>query len=120
MQYSVSPRVNLSIFGPNPSENVSTRTPRRRAARKCPSSCTKISTPRTKRNDTRVVTRGSSTFRLYGQSFRLGPGPGVHLPDELQCYDGFHRVGVQRLLDHGGNRREPETPLEKRRHRHLV
>ena len=34
-------------FGPKPSENVSTRTPMRRAIRKCPSSCTKISTPRT-------------------------------------------------------------------------
>ena len=31
MQYSVSPRVNVSSFGPKPSENVSTRTPMRRA-----------------------------------------------------------------------------------------
>ena len=29
MQYSVSPRVNSSSFGPKPSENVSTRTPMR-------------------------------------------------------------------------------------------
>ena len=41
MQYSVSPRVKLTSFGPKPSENVSTRTPMRRAIRKWPSSCTK-------------------------------------------------------------------------------
>ena len=43
-------------FGPKPSENVSTRTPMRRAMRKCPSSCTKISTPRTNRKASKVVT----------------------------------------------------------------
>ena len=56
MQYSVSPRLTFRIFGPKPSENVSTRTPTRRAARKWPSSCTKISTPSTNRNARRVVT----------------------------------------------------------------
>ena len=48
-------------FGPNPSENVSTRTPTRRAARKCPSSWTKMRTPRTKRKARRVVNYRTSS-----------------------------------------------------------
>ena len=54
-QYSVSPRWTLRIFGPNPSENVITRTPFQRASRKWPSSWMKTSTPSTNRNASNVV-----------------------------------------------------------------
>ena len=48
--YSVPFRVQdirqrpMPIGGPKPRQNLSTRTPHQRATRKCPSSCTKIST----------------------------------------------------------------------------
>ena len=69
MQYSVSPRRTLMSFGPNPSENVRTRTPYQRATRKCPSSCTKIRTPRTNRNASGVWSRARiSDIQLYDRS----------------------------------------------------
>jgi hypothetical protein len=42
--YSVSPRVKAKMLGPKPMENRVTFTSSALAARKCPSSCTKMST----------------------------------------------------------------------------
>ena len=47
--------LTFRILSPKPSENVRTRTPCRRAARKCPNSWTKIRTPSTKRKANSVI-----------------------------------------------------------------
>ena len=47
-EYSVSPFVVWKMAGPMPMENSFTRTPQAFAARKCPSSCTAMSTPKIK------------------------------------------------------------------------
>src|ERR1051326_5611714 len=127
MQYSVPPRLTLTSFGPKPSENVSTRTPMRRAIRKCPSSCTKISTPRTNRKARVLVTSspGGSRRRLYPtrRARGVGSGPAVDLPHIVEAanvpvvglLEDVHRVAND--LRDGG---EGKTLAEKRRHRHLV
>src|SRR6185436_9354844 len=62
-RYSVSPFVHLISGGPNPSENLSTRTPRHLATRKCPSSWTKITSPsRSKPGRTRDQITGNSLW----------------------------------------------------------
>src|SRR3954469_5664734 len=107
MQYSVSPRFTLSSLGPNPSENVSTRTPMRLAIRKWPSSCTKMSTPRTNRNATMLVTEDTLETglgrRLYSscRSRRELAGPAVDPAHLVQTRHGSRAdalIRVHRLL----------------------
>ncbi len=98
-QYSVSPLLKDRILGPNPSENVRTRTPMRRAIRKWPSSCTKISTPSTKMNARKVVTRTPCSFA----------GPFIVT---RPC--GRQRTCGRRRRSHG--RRRGRGPLDPRPH----
>src|SRR5438128_963320 len=106
MQYSVPPRLMEISFGPKPSENVSTLTPMRLAIRKWPSSCTKISTPRTKRNARVLVTRWlrGSRRRLYPTRRPAGEGasPSVDFADIVEAAyarDAFAVVRVHRSPD---------------------
>src|ERR1019366_10006351 len=99
--------------------------PTRLAARKCPSSCTKTSTPSTNANDTTVITvfkTESSDLQFY---------PARHLasivarPCVHRAYFGQRRhlgrdVRVHRALDHQGDRGETEVPVEKARDRYFV
>ncbi len=116
MQYSVSPRWTLRIFGPNPSENVITRTPFQRASRKWPSSWMKTSTPRTNRNDQLNVSscrdnRQLLILTLSGQLGRVHPGPRVDPPHLGQRRRRLGRMRVHRLLDDPWNLREAEPAL---------
>src|SRR6185369_5437557 len=134
MQYSVSPRLTLISFGPKPSENVSTRTPMRRAIRKWPSSCTKMRTPRTNKKASTVNISpggpgtGKSRDRLYSsrRPGRERPGPAVDFPDISKSRKtgdtrgAVQFVGVHGVPDHIGNAGERQPCLEKRRDRHFV
>src|SRR3979411_2063002 len=119
-QYSVSPRRMLNNFGPKPSEKVNTRTPCQRATRKCPSSCTKTSTPRTKRNGRSVDIRtsgdhGAGTNHL--SSIRAGPA--VQFPDFRHVRGAATARAIapgmrlQRRLDGGCDARKRELPLKE-------
>src|SRR4029079_10663606 len=124
MQYSVSPRRTLRSFGPNPSENVSTRTPMRRAMRKCPSSCTKIRTPSTKTKAKMLV--------ITGLGARLYPTRRAPCETARPCVDGsplgqrtdvrrmFAFVGLHRVGDQHGNAREGQPLIQECGHRDLV
>src|SRR5215203_1973222 len=124
-QYSVSPRVNDRTLGPNPSENVRTRTPIRRAIRKWPSSWTKISTPRTNKKLRMVVICNYLYVRVYFMGLLLGEpaGPAVDRPHVIQG----GRLASTRLLirvHRGGYQNwygdERNSPFEKGRHRNFV
>src|SRR6185503_18541070 len=127
MQYSVSPRLKLSSFGPKPSENVITRTPMRRAIRKWPSSCTKISTPRTNRKARALVTMspGRLRNRLYPSP---SPGgelarPPVDRAHVVQAGDRRRAVLLERVhrqADDFGDAHEAQAGLEECRHGDLV
>src|SRR6185437_2301970 len=116
MQYSVSPRCVLSSFGPKPSEKVSTRTPMRRAIRKCPSSCTNTRTPSTNAKASRVTTDGSSSST-----------PGRHKGRPLQTPETrrFHRelrqqvagTGARPVVDGAHLRERPDSERLVRSHR---
>src|SRR4051794_35448639 len=119
MQYSVSPRLTFSSLGPKPSENVSTRTPMRRAIRKCPSSCTKMSTPRTNKKASTVnISPGGrepekSGDRLYSsrRPGRERPSPAVDRAHIVQAGDVRGAVAlicVHRVPDDVGNAGEAE------------
>src|SRR4051794_21544902 len=131
MQYSVSPRFTLISLGPKPRENVSTRTPIRRAIRKCPSSCTKMRTPRTNKKASTVnISPGGrepekSRDRLYSSrgSGRERTSPSVDLPHVGEAADASGPIGlvpVHGVANDVGNARKSQALAEECRHRHLV
>ena len=61
--YSVSPQRRANTIGPKPIENRCTSTPRRLATMKCPSSCTKTSTPSATPNASNVNTGEGTCIR---------------------------------------------------------
>src|SRR3954451_9233268 len=109
MLYSVSPRRKLSTVGLNPSWNFSTLMPMRLAARKCPSSCTKTSTPSTNAKDSRVINEpDTETSDLQTSDLQLYPAggvvcvlssPRVHGPDLRQSAHLCRLVRIHRPLD---------------------
>ena len=119
MQYSVSPRVNLSELRAEAERERQHADADAARHRKWPSSCTKISTPSTNRNARMLVTRAPSvttsivTRRSSGRELAR---PAVDRPDVGQAPDTraapFALVGVHRQLDDVGNRRE--TPAARR------
>src|SRR5438045_2161199 len=123
MPYSVSPRRTLKIVGLNPSWNLRTRMPTRLAARKCPSSCTKTSTPSTNANDRMVmINRRPSDLQFYRARYleRTLARPTIDCTDLLECRHLGRRMRIHRALDHLRNCGEPDFSLEEPRDRHLV
>src|SRR3954467_5257419 len=122
MPYSVSPRRKLRMVGLKPSWNFRTLIPTRLAARKCPSSCTKISTPSTNAKDRSVVKPGTSDLQFYpaGDLQRIVPRPfvdGAHFCQRLHLE---RKMSVHRAFDDLCNIGKREAPLEKPRDRDLV
>src|SRR5581483_6369370 len=82
--YSVSPRRNAKIRGPKPIEKRGAYTPSALAAMKCPSSCTKMTSPKTRIG-------ASSAIVISGK-------PVVDVPASrgIGLKNGFARPAVQR------------------------
>src|SRR3954468_22353274 len=125
MLYSVSPRRKLNTVGLNPSWNFSTLMPMRLAARKCPSSCTKTSTPSTNANDRTVINEPAtetSDLQLYPASdiVRVPSSPRVDDPDLRQSAHLCRLVRVHRPLDHLRYCRERQCSIQETGHGHFV
>src|SRR6266571_635003 len=124
MPYSVSPRRKLTIVGLNPSWNLRTRMPTRLAARKCPSSCTKTSTPSTNAKESNVINKKTSDPQFYldlaGDLPRILASPLVCRPDGAKSGHFCRPMHIHGPLDDSGDRSEREPAFEKTRDGDLV
>src|SRR5262249_9771614 len=125
MPYSVSPRRTLTMVGLKPNWNFSTRMPTRLAARKCPSSCTNTSTPRTNTKATIVVSvdkSGPSGIQFYrvGRLFGMLARPSIHCANLCKRAHFHNLVCVHRALNHEGDRGKRQSTFQESSHRDLV